>query len=180
MQGSVVKQSKWWRCWFRIKYNLQAFVVNCSTNSTIQKIKELASSCKEAHKVKNQTGKSTEQVYAACKYFDILEPLLGSCPSIKPLLMNKDISTGIVVWLEVSSLRVMGSTPTQWTGLCICHGRPSDPPPAQAGALARANYNILSQYMGSRLRKPTVCTRPGGHRRQMEAWPRISCWMGYA
>jgi hypothetical protein len=49
------------------------------------------------------------------------------------------------------------------------------PPPAQAGALARASYNILSRYVGSRLCKPTVCARPGGHRRQMEARSCVSC-----
>ena len=54
------------------------------------------------------------------------------------------------------------------------------PPPAQAGALARASYNILSRYVGSRLCKPTVCTRPGGHRRQMEARSRVSRLTGYA
>jgi hypothetical protein len=63
----------------------------------------------------------------------------------------------------------------------MCNGHTSDPlSPAQAGALARASYNILSQYVGSRLCKPTVCTRPGGHRRQMEARSRISRLMGYA
>ena len=36
----------------------------------------------------------------------------------------------------------------------------------------RASYNILSRYVGSRLRKPTVCARPSGHRRQMEAQSR--------
>jgi hypothetical protein len=50
---------------------------------------------------------------------------------------------------------------------------------AQAGALARASYNILSQYMGSRLCKPTVCARPGGHHRQMEAQSSVSHLMGY-
>jgi hypothetical protein len=53
--------------------------------------------------------------------------------------------TVTVVQPEVSSLWVMGSSPTQWTGLSICYSHTSDPPPAQAGALARASYNILSQ-----------------------------------
>jgi hypothetical protein len=55
-----------------------------------------------------------------------------------------------VVRPEVDHLRVVGSFPTQWTGL---------------------STEMVS--VGSRLHKPTVCTRPGGHRRQMEAWSRI-------
>jgi hypothetical protein len=97
--------------------------------------------------------------------------------------MLKGETTGVVVRPEVSSLRVMGSTPTQWTGLSIRNGHtsnPPPPPPAQAGALARASYNILSRYVGSRLCKPTVCARPGGHHRQMEAWSHVSRLMGYA
>jgi hypothetical protein len=47
-------------------------------------------------------------------------------------MFSKLFFTGVVVRPEVSSLRVMGSTPTQCTGL-----------------------SILSRYVGSRL-KPTV------------------------
>jgi len=52
-----------------------------------------------------------------------------------------------VVQPKVAYLRVVGSFPTQWTGLS------SEP-----------------VSVGSKLHKPAVYTRPGGHRRQMEAW----------
>jgi hypothetical protein len=44
----------------------------------------------------------------------------------------------------------------------------------------RASYNTLSRYVGNRLCKTTVCARPGGHCRQMEAQFHVSCLMGYA
>jgi hypothetical protein len=62
-----------------------------------------------------------------------------------------------VAWPEVAYLRVVGLLPTQWTGLStepVC--------------------------VGSRLHKPTVCTRLGGHRRQMEAQSHVPCLMELA
>jgi len=56
------------------------------------------------------------------------------------------LAIGIVVWLKVAYIRVMGSFPTQWTGLStelVC--------------------------VGSKMHNPTVCTRSGGHHRQMKA-----------
>lgn len=76
------------------KIKAAGIVVNRSTDSIIHKIKELVSSYKAAHQVKHQTGQSTEAVYATCKYFDALDPILGSRPSTKPLLTNKDIIDG--------------------------------------------------------------------------------------
>lgn len=73
------------------KIQKAGIVVNHSTNSIIHKIRELIMSYKEAHHIKNHTGQSTENVYAAFKYFDILDPILGSRPSVKPLLANKGI-----------------------------------------------------------------------------------------
>ncbi len=72
-------------------------MANHSTDLIIHKIKELVSSYKEAHQIKRQTGQSTEAVYAACRYFDLLNPILGSRPSIKPLPMNKDLIDGKIV-----------------------------------------------------------------------------------
>jgi hypothetical protein len=33
-------------------------------------------------------------VYAACKYFDVLDPILGSRPSVQPRVTNKIIAAG--------------------------------------------------------------------------------------
>ncbi len=75
----------------------------------------------------------------------------------QPLLANTPLS----VWYSV----ILATPPS---------------PPAQAGAFARASYNILSRYVGSRLCNTTVSARPGGHHRQMEAQSRVSRLMGYA
>ncbi len=45
-----------------------------------------------------------EVVYAACKYIDILDPILGLRPSVKPLLINKDIQNGKIIADEHSSM----------------------------------------------------------------------------
>jgi len=55
---------------------------------------------------------------------------------------------------EAAYLRVVGLLPTQWTGL-----------------------SVEPVCVGSRLHKPTVCTRAGGRHRQMEAWSCIPCLM---
>lgn len=79
------------------KIKTAGIVANRSTDSIIHKIKELVSSYKEAHQLKRQTGQSTEAIYAVCKFFDVLDPILGSRPSIKPLITNKDIVDGKIV-----------------------------------------------------------------------------------
>ncbi len=56
-------------------------------------------------------------------------------------ILGWDISTDVVVWPEVAYLMVVGLFPTQWTGL-----------------------SIELVCVGSRLHKPAVCTRSGGHR----------------
>jgi hypothetical protein len=61
----------------------------CSIDSIISKIKEIVSSYKRAHQIKNQTGQSMDNVYAACKHWDILDPILGCHPSVQPLFTNK-------------------------------------------------------------------------------------------
>jgi len=55
-------------------------------------------------------------------------------------ILGWDISTDVVVWPEVAYLMVVGLFPTQWTGL-----------------------SIELVCVGSRLHKPAVCTRSGGH-----------------
>lgn len=76
-------------------------VVNCTTDSIIHKIKELISSYKDAHKVKHMTGQGIvdkdeidDEVYGICKYYDLLDPILGDRPAIKPRLTNKQIING--------------------------------------------------------------------------------------
>jgi hypothetical protein len=99
-----------------IQNNIQkaGIVVNRSTDSIIHKIKELVTTYKEAHRVKNQTGESMEAVYAACKYYDILDPILGSRPSVKPLLTNKQIVNGKIV--AESNVGRNPSSPASMTG----------------------------------------------------------------
>jgi hypothetical protein len=65
--------------------------------------------------------------------------------------------TGIVVGPEVAYLRVVGSFPTQWT------------------RLSTEQVRVDSRFM-----QPPVCTRPGGHRRQMEAQSHVLCLMEHA
>jgi hypothetical protein len=60
-----------------------------SIDSIVSKIKEIVSSYKRAHQIKNQTGQSMDNVYAACKHWDILDPILGCRPSVQPLFTNK-------------------------------------------------------------------------------------------
>lgn len=76
-------------------------VVNRTTDSIIHKIKELVSSYKDAHQVKHRTGqgvvdkdKLDDEVYGICKYYDLLDPILGDRPAIKPRLTNKQIING--------------------------------------------------------------------------------------
>ncbi len=78
-----------------------SIVVNRTTNSIIHKIKELVSSYKDAHQVKHRTGqgvidkdKLDGEVYGICKYYDLLDPILGDRPAIKPRLINKQIING--------------------------------------------------------------------------------------
>jgi hypothetical protein len=47
------------------------------------------SSYKQAHHIKNQSGETMANVYATCKYFNVLDPILGSRPFIQPPLTNK-------------------------------------------------------------------------------------------
>ena len=62
-------------------------------------------------------------------------------------------STGVVVRPEVSSLRVVGSTPTQWTGLSICNGRTSDPPSSTSWSIRLVLWNFnLQIYVSGDLR----------------------------
>ena len=96
------------------KIQKAGIVVNRSTDSIIHKIKELVTSYKEAHRVKNQTGQSTEAIYAACKYFDVLDPILGSRPSVKPLLTNKQIINRKIV--AESNVGEKPSSPASVTG----------------------------------------------------------------
>lgn len=60
-----------------------------SIDSIVSKIKEIMSSYKRAHQIKNQTGQSMDNVYAGCKNWDILDPILGCRPSVQPLFTNK-------------------------------------------------------------------------------------------
>jgi hypothetical protein len=73
----------------RKKIQDAGIIANRSADSIITKIYELVSSYKQAHHIKNQSGETMENVYAACKYFDVLDPILGSRPSIQPRLTNK-------------------------------------------------------------------------------------------
>ena len=73
----------------RKKIEDAGIVANRTADSIITKIYELVSSYKQAHHIKNQSGETMENVYAACKYFDVLDPILGSRPSIQPRLTNK-------------------------------------------------------------------------------------------
>ncbi len=73
----------------RKKIEDAGILANRTADSIITKIYELVSSYKQAHHIKNQSGETMENVYAACKYFDVLDPILGSQPSIQPRLTNK-------------------------------------------------------------------------------------------
>lgn len=73
----------------RKKIEDAGILANRTADSIITKIYELVSSYKQAHHIKNQSGETMENVYAACKYFDVLDPILGSRPSIQPRLTNK-------------------------------------------------------------------------------------------
>jgi hypothetical protein len=61
----------------------------CFIESIVAKIKEIVSSYKKAHQIKNQTGQTIDNVYVACKHWDILDPILGCCPLVQPLFTNK-------------------------------------------------------------------------------------------
>jgi len=93
------------------KIQKAGIVVNRSTDSIIHKVKELVTSYKEAHRIRNQTGQSMDNVYAACKHFDILDPILGSRPSVKPLLTNKDIVNGKII-LDVTNANNNATSPS--------------------------------------------------------------------
>jgi len=78
----------------RNKIQSAGIVANRTPESIITKIYELVNSYKQAHHIKSQTGESMENVYAACKYFDALDPILGSRPSVQPRVTNKTIEAG--------------------------------------------------------------------------------------
>jgi hypothetical protein len=77
-----------------VKIREAGIKVNRNNDSIIKKITELVKSYKDAHHIKNQTGQSMENVHAACKYFDVLDPILGCRPSIQPIMTNKTIAVG--------------------------------------------------------------------------------------
>jgi hypothetical protein len=80
--------------WIRTKIPSAGIVTNRTPELNITKIYELVNSYKQAHHIKSQTSESMENVYAACKYFDVLDPILGSRPSVQPCVMNKIIAAG--------------------------------------------------------------------------------------
>ncbi len=64
--------------------------------------------------------------------------------------MISQLSTGIVVWPKVSPIRVMGSTPTQWTRLGICNadGRTSGPPSSTSWSISKSQLQYTELVCG--------------------------------
>jgi hypothetical protein len=62
----------------------------------VVKIKGIRSSYKRADQIKSQTGQLMDNVYTACKHWDILDPILGCCPSVQPLFTNKQEIVDVV------------------------------------------------------------------------------------
>jgi hypothetical protein len=70
------------------KIQAAGIIAKCSPESVVMKTYELVNSYKQAHHIKSQTGESMENVYAACKYFVVLDPILRSRPSAQPCVIN--------------------------------------------------------------------------------------------
>ncbi len=74
------------------KIKATGIITNHSPESIITKIYELVKSCKQAHHIKSQSGELMGNVYAACEYFDVSDPIMGSRLSVQPLDTNKTIA----------------------------------------------------------------------------------------